>query len=111
MQKYILFFLGFFVLSIVIGCGQGTAKPAPVQAFSETESVEKASAILAEYAKGNPMGPETVDLDQILEGVKSGSPEKAELLRKGFIELGAMKNTSPEFKNKAKEMLELVKGN
>lgn len=106
MRNCTLFVFGCLLTAMFIGCGQNSARTEVVPAFSESESIEKVRTMLTDYAKGNPMGPETADLEQILEGIKKSSPEKADLLKNGFAELGGISDKSPAFKQKAKELLD-----
>ena len=72
----------FMILLGLCGCG----KDPPVEVKPQG-GLERAKAILNDYAKGEPMGSEAMTFDEIVEEVRRTDPRKATLLEKGFADL------------------------
>ena len=72
----------FTALLGLCGCGKGP----PVQVKPQG-GLERAKAILNDYAKGEPMGSEAMAFDEIVADVRKTDPQKATILEKGFADL------------------------
>ena len=80
------------------GCGGGKGPP-EVQPQS---GLERAKAILNDYAQGVPMRSEAMTFDEIVEEVRRTDPRKATLLEKGFADL---KRSPKNLSGKARALL------
>ena len=74
----------FMALLGLCGCGGGKGPQAEVQPQS---GLERAKVILNDYAGGAPLGSEAETFPEIVEEVRRGDPQKAEILEKGFADL------------------------
>jgi hypothetical protein len=73
----------FVALLGLCGCGKD---PPPVEVKPQS-GLERAKAILNDYAQGAPMGSEVETFPEIVEEVRRSEPQKAEILEKGFADL------------------------
>ena len=92
--------IGIIVIALLGLWGCGGGKDAPeVQPQS---GLERAKAILNDYAQGVPMRSEAMTFDAIVEDVRKTDPQKATILEKGFADL----KRSPDNRSaKARELL------
>ena len=88
----------FMVFLGLWGCGGGKDAP-KVQPQS---GLERAKAILNDYAQGVPMRSEAMTFDEIVEEVRKTDPQKATILEKGFADL---KRSPGNRRAKARELL------
>jgi hypothetical protein len=65
-------------------CGCGKDPPVEVKPQS---GLERAKAILNDYANGAPMGSEAETFEEIVKEVRQTDPQKATILEKGFADL------------------------
>jgi hypothetical protein len=91
--------VGIIVVALLGLCGCG--KDAPVEVKPQS-GLERAKAILNDYAQGVPMGSEAITFDEIVEEVRKTDPHKAMLLEKGFADL---KRSPQNLSGKARELL------
>jgi len=89
----------FMALLGLCGCGGGKGPQAEVQPQS---GLERAKAILNDYAQGVRMGSEAMTFDEIVEDVRKTDPQKATILEKGFADL---KRSPSDRSAKARELL------
>ncbi len=68
----------------VWGCG-GAKGPQPE--LKPQTGVERAKAILNDYAQGSPMGSEAMTFEEIVEELRKTDPQKATILEKGFADI------------------------
>lgn len=80
------------------GC-KGSAPPVQVQPQS---GLERAKAILNDYASGVPMGSEAMTFEEIVAEVRQTDPQKAAILEKGFADL---KRSPQNLRDKARALL------
>src|SRR5262245_16627701 len=94
--------LGFGIIFVaLLGlCGCGKDSP-PVQVQPQS-GLERAKAILTEYANGAVMGSEAETFDEIVAEVRKTDPEKATILEKGFADL---KRSPKNMSGKARALL------
>ena len=77
--------VGIIVVALLglCGCGKG---PPPVVVQPQS-GLERAKAILNDYAQGVRMGSEAMTFDEMVEDVRKTDPQKATILEKGFADL------------------------
>jgi len=87
----------FMALLALCGCG----KDAPVEVKPQS-GLERAKAILNDYADGAPMGSEAETFEEIVAEVRKTDPQKAGILEKGFADL---KRDPRNLRGKARALL------
>jgi hypothetical protein len=76
--------VGILFMALLGLCGCGKEPPVEVKPQS---GLERAKAILTDYANGAPMGSEAETFEEIVKEVRQTDPQKATLLEKGFADL------------------------
>lgn len=84
------------------GCTPAAVNEKTYEAKSPS-GLDQAKGILENYAKGAPMTSEGSSFPAIVEEVKKTSPQKADILEKGFADL--QKSSKSELAAKAKALL------
>jgi hypothetical protein len=93
--------LGVGIIFIaLLGLG-GCKKEQPVEVQPQG-GLERAKAILNDYANGAAMGSEVMTFEEIVEEVRKTDPKKATILEKGFADL---KRSPGNRSSKARELL------
>ena len=91
--------IGIIFVALLGLCGCGKDPPVEVKPQS---GLERAKVILNDYAGGAPLGSEAETFPEIVEEVRRGDPQKAEILEKGFADL---KRSPGNRSVKARELL------
>jgi hypothetical protein len=81
------------------GCGMGGDPPVEVKPQG---GLERAKAILNDYANGADMGSEAMTFEEIVAEVRKTDPKKATILEKGFADL---KRSPGNRSSKARQLL------
>src|SRR5688500_6757268 len=76
--------VGIVLVALVGLCG--CAKEQPVEVKPQS-GLERARAILNDYANGVPVGSEAETVDEIVAEVRQTDPQEATILEKGFADL------------------------
>src|SRR5262245_58291812 len=90
---------GIIFMALLGLCGCGKDQSVEVKPQS---GLERARAILNDFAQGVPMGSEASTFDEIVAEVRKTDPNKATLLEKGFADL---KRKPQNLSGKARELL------
>ena len=69
------------------GCGDGRVKVQDVEVKAPASAIDQAVNFLDRYAKGQPMGSEATQFEDILSQIRNTDSKKAEMLEKGFNEM------------------------
>lgn len=97
-------------LPMFTGCGPDErVKPVDVEVKNPQTPLDQALTFLDRYAKGQPMGSEASQFDDIVTKVRATDPKKADALAAGFNE---MKTAGPaQLKTKAAALIRAVSPN
>jgi hypothetical protein len=99
-REWLGFGIVFMVLIVAVGlCGCRKAPPVEIQPQS---GLERAKAILNDYANGAPLGSEGAMYEEIVAEVRQTDPQKATILEKGFADL---KRSPQNVRDKARALL------
>lgn len=92
------------------GCGpDGRVKPEDIEVKTPASALDQAISFLDRYAKGQPMGSEATQFEDIIAKIRATDATKADVLAKGFNE---MKTASPaQLKAKAAALIKQVSPN
>ena len=91
--------VGIIFIALLGFCGCKKEPPIEIQPQG---GLERAKAILNDYANGAPMGSEAMTFEEIVEEVRKINPQKATILEKGFADL---KRSPGNRSVKARELL------
>jgi hypothetical protein len=91
--------VGIIFIALLGLCGCKKEPPIEVQPQG---GLERAKAILNDYANGAPMGSEAMTFEEIVEEVRKIDPKKATILEKGFADL---KRSPGNRSSKSRELL------
>ncbi len=100
-MRIVLF--GLFAAALALGCGGDKIKPQDIEIKPAADPLVPVKSRLEAYVKGQPLGSEVTDFDQLVSDVRKTHPEKADILQKGLDDL---KKARPnEVSRKAKDLL------
>ena len=92
------------------GCGDGEkVKPVDVEIKIALSPLDQAIAFLDRYAKGDPLGSEASQFDDIVKAVGEKDARTGDILRKGFADL--QKASPAQMKTKAAALIRQVSPN
>jgi hypothetical protein len=92
--------IGIIFVTLVGLCGCGSNSPPVV--VQPQSGLERAKAILNDYASGVPMGSEAATFEEVVAEVRKTEPQKATILEKGFADL---KRSPQNPRDKARALL------
>src|SRR6184192_1638587 len=92
--------VGIVCMALLGLCGC-ESKPPPVE-IQPQSGLERAKAILNDYASGVPMGSEAATFEEVVAEVRKTDPQKATILEKGFADL---KRSPQNLSGKARALL------
>ncbi len=97
--------LGAALAATPVGCGPTGRVEQETIEVKANSGLEQAKQLLANYAKGQPLGSEVTSFPNLVDEVRKADPTRADILEKGFAELQKPKaNTAAKAKDILKQL-------